>query len=257
MQKKVSKKEWTEPLEVKSNDEIGSLINSMNNMRIELEKVDKEEKVFFQSMSHDLKTPVMIIQSHAEALIDGMYIGSVEDTAKIIKKESQILEKKIKQILYLNTLDYMLLNDKETKEIDLEYLLDEIYYKFRFINKEIQWKVSLEEKAYIYANEEKIVTAIENIIENALRYVRKEIEIKLYKLNETIVIEIFNDGENIKETDLNNIFNNLYKGKSGNFGLGLYITKRIIDYYKGNIYVENEDRGVRFYIKFENHIKIT
>ncbi|MGL5649169.1 MAG: HAMP domain-containing sensor histidine kinase [Clostridium sp.] len=255
--KKVSKKEWTEPLEVKSNDEIGSLINSMNNMRIELEKVDKEEKVFFQSMSHDLKTPVMIIQSHAEALIDGMYIGSVEDTAKIIKKESQILEKKIKQILYLNTLDYMLLNDKETKEIDLEYLLDEIYYKFRFINKEIQWKVSLEEKAYIYANEEKIVTAIENIIENALRYVRKEIEIKLYKLNETIVIEIFNDGENIKETDLNNIFNNLYKGKSGNFGLGLYITKRIIDYYKGNIYVENEDRGVRFYIKFENHIKIT
>ncbi|MGL4873909.1 MAG: ATP-binding protein, partial [Clostridium sp.] len=95
------------------------------------------------------------------------------------------------------------------------------------------------------------------IIENSLRYVKEEIEIKLYKTNEGITIEIFNDGEKIKEEDLKNIFENLYKGKSGNFGLGLYITKRIIDYYKGNIYVRNEEKGVRFYIKFENHIKIT
>ncbi|WP_297638414.1 HAMP domain-containing sensor histidine kinase [uncultured Clostridium sp.] len=255
--KKVSRKEWVEPLEVTTDDELGSLVHSMNNMRIELEKVDKEEKIFFQSISHDLKTPVMIIQSHAEALIDGMYIGSVEETAEIIKKESQILEKKIKQILYLNTLDYMLANDKEIKELDLEYLLDEIYYKFRFINKKIDWKLNLEKETYIYGNEEKLVTAIENIIENSLRYVESEIEIKLYKNDKKIIIEIFNDGEKIKEEDLENIFDNLYKGKSGNFGLGLYITRKIIDYYKGTIYVKNEENGVRFFIEFENHTKIT
>lgn len=67
----------------------------MNRMQKELKKIDEEEKMFLQSISHDLKTPVMVIMSHAQAIIDGMYIESVEETAEIIKDEAAILEKKL------------------------------------------------------------------------------------------------------------------------------------------------------------------
>lgn len=75
---RIAHKDWKEPIEVKSDDEIGRLANSMNHMRKELKRADEEEKMFLQSISHDLKTPVMVIMSHADAIIDGVYIDSVE-----------------------------------------------------------------------------------------------------------------------------------------------------------------------------------
>lgn len=93
---KIAHKDWREPVKIKNDDEIGRLVDSMNRMQKELKKIDEEEKMFLQSISHDLKTPVMVIMSHAQAIIDGMYIESVEETAEIIKDEAVILEKKIK-----------------------------------------------------------------------------------------------------------------------------------------------------------------
>ncbi len=92
---KIAHKDWREPVKIKNNDEIGRLVDSMNRMQKELKKIDEEEKMFLQSISHDLKTPVMVIMSHAQAIIDGMYIESVEETAEIIKDEAAILEKKL------------------------------------------------------------------------------------------------------------------------------------------------------------------
>lgn len=80
----------------------------MNMMQRELKRADEEEKMFLQSISHDLKTPIMVIMSHAAAIIDGVYVESVEKSAEIIKDEALNLEKKVKQMLYLNTLDYVL-----------------------------------------------------------------------------------------------------------------------------------------------------
>ena len=85
---KIAQKQWSEPVNVNSSDEIGKLAISMNKMQKELKRADEEEKMFLQSISHDLKTPVMIIMSHAQAIIEGMYIDSVEDTAEIIKNEA-------------------------------------------------------------------------------------------------------------------------------------------------------------------------
>lgn len=92
---KIAHKDWREPVKIKNDDEIGRLVDSMNRMQKELKKIDEEEKMFLQSISHDLKTPVMVIMSHAQAIIDGMYIESVEETAEIIKDEAAILEKKL------------------------------------------------------------------------------------------------------------------------------------------------------------------
>jgi two-component system, OmpR family, sensor histidine kinase CssS len=64
------------------------------------------------------------------------------------------------------------------------------------------------------------------------------------------LLEIYNDGPNIDNKHLGHIFDNLYKDKTGNFGLGLAISKKIIDFYKGELKVINRDKGVSFIIKY-------
>ncbi|GIM27768.1 sensor histidine kinase [Clostridium polyendosporum] len=246
---RIAHKDWKEPIKVKTDDEIGRLVNSMNRMQKELQQADEEEKMFLQSISHDLKTPVMVIMSHAEAIIDGVYIESVEKTAEIIKDEAISLEKKIKQILYLNTLNYVLENNSENIEINLYDLLLHITSRFEVVNSKIEWNLDIDE-IIISGNVDKIQVSIENILENGLRYAEEKICVTLKEENSFAVLEIYNDGPNITEEHIDHIFDNLYKDKTGNFGLGLAISKKIIDFYKGEIFAINRYKGVSFIIKF-------
>lgn len=246
---RIAQKDWKEPIEVKSDDEIGVLVNAMNLMQKELKKTDEEEKMFLQSISHDLKTPVMVIMSHAEAIIDGVYIESVEETAEIIKNEAISLEKKIKQLLYLNTLSYVLENNNENDEFSLNELLLHIINRFEIVKSEIEWNLDID-KICVKGNMEKIQVAIENILDNGLRYARERIRVTLKKEGSFAVLEIYNDGPNINKENLQRIFDNLYKDKTGNFGLGLAISKKIIDFYHGEIRAINKENGVSFIIKY-------
>ena len=246
---RIAKKDWPDPIAAEGEDEIGRLIESMNKMQKELKHADEEEKMFLQSISHDLKTPVMVIMSHAEAIIDGVYIDSVEKTAEIIKEESVVLEKKIKQLLYLNTLDYSLENNHELEEINYKKLIMHIVNRFEIINSKVEWDLDLEEIT-IVGNEEKIKVAVENILENGLRYAESKIVVTLKQQGDYALLDLFNDGPNIKAQHIDNIFKNFYKDKTGNFGLGLAITKKIIDYFKGDIIVVNREKGVSFIIKY-------
>lgn len=246
---RIAKKNWTAPIQSDSEDEIGRLIVSMNDMQKELKHADEEEKMFLQSISHDLKTPVMVIMSHAEAIIDGVYIESVEKTAEIIKEEAVVLERKIKQLLYLNTLDYSLENNLEKEEVDLRKVVMHIVNRFEIINSKIEWDLELEDITII-SNEEKLKVAIENILENGLRYAESKIVVTLKQEGEFAILDLYNDGPNIKPQHIDHIFKNFYKDKTGNFGLGLAITKKIIDFFKGDIVAVNREKGVSFQIKY-------
>jgi two-component system sensor histidine kinase CssS len=246
---RIAHKDWKEPIKVKNSDEIGILANSMNIMQKELKRADEEEKMFLQSISHDLKTPIMIIMSHAAAIIDGVYVESVEKNAEIIKDEALNLEKKVKQMLYLNTLDYILENNVEDIEINLQRLLFHIINRFKVIDNNINWELSIGE-ALIIGDGDKIQVSIENILDNSLRYANGKICVTLKKEGAFAVMEIYNDGPNIPEEHLSHIFDNFYKDKTGNFGLGLAISKKIIKFYNGEINAINRDTGVSFLIKY-------
>ncbi len=246
---RIAQKDWKEPIIIKSEDEIGRLAKAMNLMQIELKRIDEEEKTFLQSISHDLKTPVMVIMSHAEAIIDGVYIDSVEKTAEIIKEEAISLEKKIKQLLYLNTLDYVLGNNIDNEEFDLKEVLLKIINRFEVVNSNLDWELDLD-RIIIKGNKEKVKVAIENILENGLRYAKSQIRVKLKKEGSYGVLELYNDGSNIPEDNIEHIFETLYKDKTGNFGLGLAISKKIVDFYGGSIRAVNRENGVSFIIKY-------
>ncbi|MBP3362147.1 MAG: HAMP domain-containing histidine kinase [Clostridia bacterium] len=243
---RVAVKDFSEPLSMGNTDEFGRLADSMNKMQDSLRRAEEEEKQFLQSISHDLKTPVMVIMSHADAIIDGVYVDSVENTAQIIKDEAVELNKKIRELLYFNTLDYVLENQTENDEINLSRALSGIVNRLRHVREDITFETNFE-SCMMTADPEKITTAFENIIENAIRYAKSTVSISIKEEQSgKICIDIFNDGEPIRLSNINRIFDNLYKDKKGNFGLGLAITKKIISFYDGTVKAENTDGGVNF-----------
>lgn len=244
--KKIASKNWSDPIVISNQDEIGRLAESMNKMQSDLKRAEFEEQNFLQSISHDLKTPVMVILSHADAIIDGVYVDSLEHTAKIIKDEAINLNKKIRQLLYLNTLAYTLENRSNNEEFDLMILIDYIVSRMKLSKSGIKWNVNAE-STFITADYDKITTAIENIIDNALRYADTQICINLKDRN----LEIYNDGSHLSDEDLNKIFDNMYMGDKGNFGLGLAISKKTMEFYHWSIKAYNRERGVSFNISFK------
>jgi two-component system sensor histidine kinase CssS len=148
----------------------------------------------------------------------------------------------------LNTLDYILENNSEDTEINLHSLILRIINRFEVINSKIEWDLNINEIT-INANIDKIQVCIENILDNALRYAEEKISVSLKEENSFAVLEIYNDGSNIPDNHVEHVFDHLYKDKTGNFGLGLAICKKIIDFYNGQINVINRDKGVSFIIK--------
>lgn len=249
--KRVANKEWNSDLEIRSKDEIGRLAMAMKEMKEALRIADEEERKFLQSVSHDLKTPVMVIMGYAQEIIDGMYEDSPEESATIIKNEATRLEKKIKQILYFNTLDYVLDNEKEDEEFYLDKLLTYLVTNFQAVNPELNWSLALNIKqAAIFGSQDRIRVSLENVLENQLRFAKKAVEVMLMDSERFWVVEIKNDGPSISEQDIHHIFKSLYKGSNGNFGLGLSISSKIINYYGGSITVENREGRVCFRISY-------
>lgn len=246
---KIAKKDFSATIDIESDDEIGSLAQSMLKMKENLKKVDEEEKQFFQSISHDLKTPVAVILAHAESIIDGIYIDTPEKTAEIIKNEAINLDKKIKKLLYFNTLDFTLANQEELELINLKDLLLTIVSRLKSIKTNISWEVNAEDILFV-ADYDKLSVSIENILDNAMRYAKSKISIDLKVEKDKIIIKIFNDGEEINPYAIEKIFNNMYKDKKGNFGLGLAISQKIIQHYNGEIFAQNVKNGVNFLINF-------
>ena len=121
----LTEKQWSEPLEVQRDDELGMLMNRLNDMQELLQQREQEQKNFLQSISHDLKTPIAVILGHAQGIIDGVYVESREANARIIQEEALRLNDKVKKILYYNTLDFQSNNQQHYSNIALDQLRSE------------------------------------------------------------------------------------------------------------------------------------
>lgn len=252
---KLSKNNWAEPVYLNRNDEIGKLGDSVEHLRLQLLRQDEAERNFLQHISHELKTPVMVIRSFAESIKDGIYPkGDLISSVNTIDLEAERLEKKIKNILYLNKLDYMSIHDMNRVHFSLDNLILETLERFSLYNVEAKYlKENLEidmdlETVFIDGDIDQWKIVMENLVDNSIRYANKKISISL-KQSDKIVFKIYNDGPEIENKLLDNLFKKFNKGYKGQFGLGLAITQRIVSNHKSIIYARNEDNGVRFYIE--------
>ena len=231
-------------------DELNEFVNNINIMSEKLETYDKAQKTFLQNASHEFRTPLMSIQSYAEGIKYGITDGPA--SADIIIDESKRLTQLVENLLYLSRLDaieenycFSKLDAKELVQCCAERM-SSIAAKNN-VTIEIQM---LEEDVTISADEEKLSRAITNILSNCIRYAESTVKIKteLSEKNE-LIISISDDGPGFCSDELTNIFERFFKGRKGNFGLGLAITKTVIEKHNGRITAMNLEPGALFKIE--------
>ena len=244
--KKIAEQNWHEPVTVNRSDEIGKLGASIEQMRKRLVSKDEAQQTLLQNISHDLKTPVMVIQSYAQSIQDGIYPkGDLSQTVKVIEDESKNLEKKIRDLLYLTKLDYMSTHQLAQDDFDFTVLLHEVVDRLRWRRPEIQWEFD-DANATIKGDKELWTKVLENVLDNQLRYAETKVSLSLAKHQTNVQCTISNDGPPIDQSVLEHLFEPFKKGANGEFGIGLSIVKRIVTMHDGAITAENTDAGVTF-----------
>lgn len=245
--KRLADNHWDEKVELNRKDEIGQLGESIEYLRNRLIRQDEAEQSFLQNVSHELKTPVMVIRSFAQAIIDGIYPkGDLKGTIEVIDKEAETLEYKIKNLLYMTKLDYLSNYEEIVEEFSLDSVIQEVIERISWNRQDLEWIVDLD-STIIQGDREQWKVIIENLLNNQLRYAASKI---LFSLKDN-VLHIYNDGPHIGEDTLNNMFTKFNKGYKGEFGLGLAIVYKIVQMHHCNITVRNEELGVSFFIELD------
>ena len=251
--RKYANRRWDEPINLNRGDELGVLADSIEKMRTQLKEQDEAQQFMLQNVSHDLKTPVMVIRSFAEALKEGIYpAGSAESTGEIIGREAVSLEKKVKDLIYLTKLDYLSRIGQKPEMIELKPLISELAERLQPVHCTRKLELDIED-VQLLGDLDQIKVLLENLIENALKFSSTRIELSVHKTVDTIQVRCFNDGSPIPEEIISKIFQPFIKGENGSFGLGLAIIYQITQLHKGEIIVNNEEGGVGFYLKFPLH----
>ena len=253
-------------------DKLEATIKELQKNNIELEKdieekskIDEMRKQFISDVSHELKTPIALIQGYAEGLIEN--VNSDEESrkfyAEVILDETNKMDKLVKQLLELMKLEYGK-REFDNEKFNINELINEVLRKCSVMINEKNIKVYFENKEpiYVYADEFYMDQIITNYLTNAIKHaeeVEKEtkIEIKVEKVSNKIRVSVFNTGENIPEEDLQRIWGRFYKLDSsrnrqdGGSGIGLALVKAIMNNYQNEYGVENEKNGVEFYFDMD------
>lgn len=255
-------------------DKLEKTIKQLRNTNIELEKdieeksqIDEMRKSFISDVSHELKTPIALIQGYSEGLLEN--VNTDEESrkfyAEVILDETNKMDRLVKQLLELMKLEYGK-REFEDKEFNIVELEKEVIRKSQVMLDEKQAEIKLEtlEEINVFADDFYIEQVISNYLTNAVKHI-KEVEGEKYIRIENEVdiekskvrVKVFNTGDNIKEENIARIWNRFYKidesrnRENGGTGIGLSFVKAIMGNY-GNVYgVINKDNGVEFYLELD------
>ena len=196
------------------------------------------QQSMLQYISHELKTPIMIIGSYSQAAKENIYpSGDVNSTLDIILEQTNRIEKKVADLLILTKLE----SSPDTSKLKYKSIGSILYnvlnnFKAFFIsNPNIKILCNIDENLYSYVYEDELKVAFENIIDNRTRYASSLISIRIFESNSNINIIFYNDGKKLDLDNYNNIFKPFEKGKNGKSGLGMSICYKIIQLHNGSI----------------------
>ena len=267
----------------KEEDEVGVLGNSMNQLSDTLKdtigqlraaneklqkdidekiKIDEMRKDFIANVSHELKTPIALIQGYAEGLTEGMAEDpdSRDYYCGVIMDEAGKMNTMVRQLLNLTALEFG--NDSiQPERFDLTELIRGVIGSAGILIQQKAAEVKLEEGGPIYvcADEFKIEEVITNYLNNALNHLEGErkIVITAEENGEEALVTVFNTGQNIPEEDLPNLWTKFFKvdkahtREYGGSGIGLSIVKAIMDSHGKSCGVRNVKGGVEFWFTLD------
>ncbi|GLB27774.1 two-component sensor histidine kinase [Lacrimispora xylanolytica] len=231
--------------------EFKQLYENISLMVGRLEAYDKNQKTFLQNASHELRTPLMSIQGYAEGIESGIF-PDTKEAAQIIKRESIRLNELVSELLTLSRYESGTYKP-QWEEVNLCHLLKDYTQRLMGLSAKSNKTIELNLPEYdvmVQIDDMLLSQTVMNIVSNCLRYAKKNVTISLEKTAETISLKISDDGDGIPEADIPFIFDRFYKGKNGNFGLGLAIAKSAAELLNGKITAYNQGKGAVFEISF-------
>ena len=255
-------------------DKLEKTINQLRSTNIELEKdiekkskIDEMRKSFISDVSHELKTPIALIQGYSEGLLENVNSDpeSRKFYAEVILDETNKMDKMVKQLLELTRLEYEKreFNNTVFNIVELEkeivrtsqVMLDE---------KDVKVEFDSEEKIEVFSDDMYISQIITNYLTNAIKHVKEVNDEKYIRITNTVLpekskvrITVFNTGSNISEENLTRVWNRFFKvdearnRDDGGSGIGLSIVRAIMNNYGNDYGVENKDNGVEFYFEID------
>lgn len=252
-------------------EQLQSTIAELKAANIELQKdiedktrTEQMRKEFLDNVSHELKTPIALIQGYAEGLKENIMEDqeSREFYCDVIMEEAVKMNKLVRSLLTLNQLE----SGKDTlfmERFDIAALILGVLQKMEIVIQQKEVKVFFEEHipVYVWADAFKIEEVLTNYVSNALNHVagEKQIEIKIFSSGSQVRISVFNTGMPIPKEDLPNIWNKFYKvdkartREYGGSGIGLSIVKAIVESLNQQYGVQNYDNGAEFWFTLDRN----
>ena len=255
-------------------EKLEKTIKQLRNTNIELEKdieekskLDEMRKSFISDVSHELKTPIALIQGYSEGLLEN--VNSDEESrkfyAEVILDETNKMDKLVKQLLELMKLEYgkREFNDTKFNIVELE---KEVVRKSKVMLEEKQAKVELNtpDEINVLADDFYIEQVVTNYMTNAIKHVKEVNGEKIIRIENDVDVDknkvrvkVFNTGKQIPEEHLNRIWKRFYKidasrnRKDGGTGIGLAFVKAVMNNYGNSYGVVNKENGVEFYFDLE------
>ena len=260
LSEKMSNLDFDAHYEADAQDEIGILGRNMNNLSSRLKdaigalqdanrqlqhdidektQIDEMRKEFIANVSHELKTPIALIQGYAEGLTEGMCEDEESRNyyCEVIMDEAGKMNKMVKQLLTLTALEFG--NDAPSMDtFDITELIQDLIRSSSILIQQNEATVCYQPDGpcMVFADEFKIEEVVTNYLTNAIHHLdgERRIEIRVEKIGETVKVTVFNTGNPIPEADLPNLWTKFYKVDKartrayGGSGIGLSIVNRVV-----------------------------
>ena len=244
---KVADGDYTVRVEEKGPPEIYSLMQGFNSMAERLQMHDQQRRNMLADLSHELRTPITVIQGNVEGILDGLYPA---DSARLksILEETQILARLVDDLRTLALAESGALRLKR-EPTNLAELVREAVAGFesQIQEKELRVQMSLDEGEEANVDPQRVREVLNNLLSNALRYSPRggEVEVRLTEAGtgpeRQSTVSIQDQGPGIEPELLSHVFDRFYKSSdSGGMGLGLSIAKYLVEAHGGNIWVDSE-----------------
>ena len=244
---------------------ISELKQANNSLQQDIEQKEKMEQMrteFMGNVSHELKTPIALIQGYAEGLKEGVNDDpeSRDFYCDVIMDEAGKMNRMVKNLMTLNQLEFG--NDKvEFERFNLTELIGGVLQSMDILSQQKDVKLIFREEnpVYVWGDEFKIEQVVRNYVSNAYNHVNEEkiIEVKILREDGLAKVTVFNTGKPIPEEDVPRIWDKFFKvdkahtREYGGNGIGLSIVKAIMESMHQQYGVKNYDNGVEFWFTLD------
>lgn len=244
---------------------ISELKNANFRLQQDIEQKEKIEKMrtdFMGNVSHELKTPIALIQGYAEGLKEGVSddAQSREFYCDVIMDEASKMNQMVKNLMTLNQLEFGD-EDVEFQRFDLTELIRGVLQSMEIMaqQKEARVQFRQREPVYVWADEFKAEQVVRNYVSNAFNHLDGDrvVDVKIIPSGDKVRVTVFNTGIPIPEEDVPHIWEKFYKvdkahtREYGGNGIGLSIVKAIMDSFHQEYGVKNYDNGVEFWFELD------